>query len=394
MEPFDVREHSSTPLPFDLSADDECLLTDPLLSKYFRLRRTAKGWSVHVEGVTGVLRLDNRILRVVPKIAVSGEMLLHWLHYAVNRSHPTHSHTRPWDAEGTYFPDMVVTALLNECRTLVTSQLRKDYQRNESVDGVLRGRLDVAKQATRRFGMVDKLHVRTFDRTAEIWENQVCGAALRHAARTAESVQLRTRAQQLAARFPACSAEVARQKLARAQHNRLNERYRRAHTWAEVVLRSGGVSDLFLPRELVGDSHLLIMHRLWERIVHRMVDSERVQPVQVTRPGKQRENFPPDAVARAAGGLVAVDAKYKDYDNRDVTREDIHQLLTYASAYRLQDAEVLRAAIVHPSASKTARREITVDFGGRPLAVIDLIGVDVSDRPEKSSVVLRKLLQR
>jgi 5-methylcytosine-specific restriction enzyme subunit McrC len=395
MRLVDVHEHITELLNFELTEADLRLLTDDVLHKYFRLQRKPEGWTVRVRGVTGTLRLDNAILRVQPKIDVSGKMLLHWLHYAANRFHPTHPHTRPWDTDGAYFTDMVVAALLDECRTLVTGQLRKDYQRQESIDGVLRGSLDVARQATRRFGMIDKLHVRTFDRSANIWENQVCGAALRHAARTAGRDDLRTQATQLAARFPSCSVETARQTLARAQHNRLNQRYRQAHTWAGVVLRSGGVSDLFLPRELVGESHLLIMHVLWERIVHRMVGSETaIRPVHVKRPGNEVASFKPDAVARVDDAMLAVDAKYKNYDTDKVGREDIHQLLTYASAYRLPDTDLLRAAIVHPSTSPTARREIKVSFGGDQLAVIDLIGVDVSVRPEDNSVVLRKLLHR
>ncbi|MFD5826958.1 McrC family protein [Lentzea sp. NPDC060358] len=391
----DVREHSTQLLRFDLTEADLSLLTDQTLGKYFRLQRGTEGWALTTRGVTGSLRLDNAVLQVRPKVDVRGDMLLHWLHYATNQSHPTHSRTSSWDTDGSHFGDMVVEALINECRLLLAAQLRKDYQRREAVDGVMRGSLDVAKQATLRFGMIDKLHVRTFDRSTDICENRICGAALRYAARTTLREDLRTKANQLAARFPTCSVETARQTLARVRHNRLNLRYRQAHSWASVVLRSGGVSDLFLPRHLVGESHLLIMHVLWERLVHKMVGNAAViRPIHVSRPGKDLALFKPDAVARANGGELAVDAKYKDYDTGKVSREDIHQLLTYASAYTSPDADLLRAAIVHPSTSPTARREIRVDFGGRRLAVIDLIGVDVAVRPEDNEDVLRKLLHR
>jgi 5-methylcytosine-specific restriction enzyme subunit McrC len=221
----------------------------------------------------------------------------------------------------------------------------------------------------------------------------VCGAALHHAARTADDPKLRTEAKQLAAHFPSCQGDVARTTLARVRHNRLNHRYRRAHTWAEVLLRSGGVADLFLPQELVGDSHLLIMHVLWERLVHRMVGSEKIDAVHVKRPGARNEPFKPDAVARSASARLAIDAKYKDYDNRSVSPADIHQLLTYASAYRVP-GDVLRAVIVHPSTRETEQRDIKITFSGKQLAAIDLIGVDVSKRPEHNSIVLKGLLDR
>lgn len=394
MQSVDVHEHTTTLLPFNLTDADERVLEDPVLRKYFQPRYTRKGgWTVHVRGIAGSLHLTNGILQVRPKIEVSGEMLLGWLHYVTNRDHPVHAHPKKWDVEGTYFTDMVVRAFLRECRTLTAGQLRKDYQRHESVDGVLRGKLDVVRQATRQFGMADRLHLHTFDRTADIWENQVCGAALHHAARTADCPELRAEAKQLAARFPSCKADVARKILARAQHNPVNHRYRLAHVWAEVLLRSGGVADLFLPQELVGDSHLLIMHVLWERLVHRMVDSEKIEPVHVKRPHATNKPFQPDAVARSAGVRLAIDAKYKDYDNRAVSPSDIHQLLTYASAYRVPGTDVLRAVIVHPSVFETERRDIAVTFGGKQLAVIDLVGVDVSKQPEENSIVLNELLQ-
>lgn len=394
MQQADVPEHTTRLLPFDLTDADVRLLKDPLLRKYFKPQFTPEGWTVRVRGIAGSLRLTNGILQARPKIEISGEMLLHWLHYVMNRKHPVHPHPKTWDVEGSYFSDMVVRAFLGECRALVAGQLRKDYQRQQSVDGVLRGELDVVRQATRGFGMADRLHLNTFDRTNDIWENQVCGAALQHAARSADDPELRTEAMQLAARFPSCTSDVARTILARAQHNRVNHRYRRAHMWAEVLLRSGGVADLFLPQELVGDSHLLIMHVLWERLVHRMVDSEKIDPVYVKRPNADNEPFKPDAVARPAGVRLAFDAKYKDYDNRIVDPSDIHQLLTYASAYRVPGTDVLRAVIVHPSVFETERRDITVTFGGKRLAVIDLVGVDVSKRPEENSIVLNRLLQR
>lgn len=392
----EVSEYGSVRVPFELTEADRRTLLAPELSKHLKLLPAPDGgWMIRASDVIGVLQLDNGVLEISPKIVIGGEALLHWLHYAMDQPRTTRtSKRRPWDVGGAYFTDMVVEAFLDECTNLLRGQLRQDYQRNESVDRVLRGKLDVAAQATRRYGLVDRLHVRTFDRTADIWENQVCGAALRHAAQTASSAALRTETLRLLARFPECTFAAALATLARARHNRLNHRYRTAHTWAGVILRSEGVRDLFVRRELVGDSYLLDMPVMWERVVRRMVDSTTIIPVDIKRPGTRAVGFNPDAVVLTVNGKLAVDAKYKDYDNDKVERNDIHQLLTYASAYRLSGTERLRAAILYPSTSRTEKREIKVDFGGSPLAVIDLIGVDVSVHPEVNSVTLRSLLRR
>ncbi|TWP48088.1 hypothetical protein FKR81_29340 [Lentzea tibetensis] len=181
-------------IPLEPSDHDLELLTHPDLRGYFSLRRTRKGWTLKVRSAAGVLVLDCAELRISPKIPISGEMLLHWLHwlhYATKPYNTTVDQPRRWDVEGTYFTDLVVQAFLDECRILLRNQLRKDYVREEDVQNVLRGRLDVVKQASQRYGMLDRLHVRTFDRRVEVWENEVCGAALRYAARHAEQPRLR-----------------------------------------------------------------------------------------------------------------------------------------------------------------------------------------------------------
>ncbi|MFD4675042.1 McrC family protein [Lentzea sp. NPDC058450] len=389
MPTVEIREQQATQLGFPLTAADLQTFEDPLLRKYFTPRLTSKGTELKVTKVIGLLRLANADLVITPKVPVSGSMLLHWLHYAVNGDHPILPRSRHWDSAGDYFPDMVVQALLEECRKLLRDQLHKDYQRREVIEPTVRGRLDVTRQVTHRYGMLDRLHVHTFDRTSEIWENEVCGAALRHAAKTANDPKLRQQARQLAAKFPSCSSERARSALARARHHLLNLRYRAAHTWAEVVLRAGGVSDLFLPRELVGDSHLLVIEQLWQRVVHRMAGSlPKIDGVKIHRNrGRQVANFSPDALVATSTGHVAADAKWKNYDDAMVSRDDIHQLLTYANAYQPSDP---RAVIVYPSALPTAWHTIDVKHLGSRIASIDVVGVDVTVRPEVSATILRE----
>lgn len=69
--------------------------------------------------------------------------------------------------------DLVAAALLEQCVKLVRDGLRRDYVRRQSLEPVLRGRLDFAAQTTHRYGQLDQLHIRTFDRETDIWDNRV-----------------------------------------------------------------------------------------------------------------------------------------------------------------------------------------------------------------------------
>jgi hypothetical protein len=71
--------------------------------------------------------------------------------------------------------DLVAAALLEQCVKLVRDGLRRDYVRRQSLEPVLRGHLDFAAQVTRRYGQLDQLHIRTFDRETDIWDNRVLG---------------------------------------------------------------------------------------------------------------------------------------------------------------------------------------------------------------------------
>lgn len=84
------------------------------------------------------------------------------------------------------------------------------------------GRLDIARQLSRRFGQLDRLHVRTFDRDVAIWENLACQAALQRAARVAGSPELVRAARDAAAGFPGCRFDprIVQRWLATARYHR------------------------------------------------------------------------------------------------------------------------------------------------------------------------------
>ncbi|MCS7482732.1 McrC family protein [Umezawaea endophytica] len=375
----------------EVSDADLELLTGKAAKDLFSMSRTREGWSLRVKGVAGVLVLDRVTLAIRPKFDVSGEMLLSWLNYATTPHSREVDRRRTWSPGASGLVDLIITAFLHECRTLLRGQLRKDYRRRETVDVVLRGRLDFAKQATRRFGVLDKLHVTAFDRQIDVWENQVCGAALLRAARLAGSTVLSRDAADLATQFPTCTTTAARAALARARHHRMNHRYQPAHAWAGILLNAGGVSDLLAAGSLTAGSLLLDMNRLWEAVVRRMVvDAARLagatvvagtgaNATRVHRPGHSSSTLMPDVLVRSRSGLLAVDAKYKRFDRHAVHRDDIYQLLAYASAYRAPG--IPRAVIVHPTCGVPVNQRQRVEFRLSPLAHIDVVGTAVDQHP-------------
>ncbi|MCX4452223.1 McrC family protein [Streptomyces sp. NBC_01728] len=366
------------------------------------------GWRLKADATVGVLVLDRIRLIVAPKFAIPGEQLMSWLAYALGT--PVPATARRWATGPDGYADLVAAALLEECERLLRVGLRRDYVRRRSVEPVLRGQLDVVAQATRRYGQLDQLHVRTFDREADIWDNRVLGSALKAALGLTSSPDLARALHGTAGAFPqAPTPATALRALDRTRYTRLNARYRPAHTWARLLLRGGGVTDLLSDHGTTADGLLLAMPALWEAVVRRL-GTEAVSPygghavpggsgVGITVRGDlgNASTFRPDLLLSLPGHnpalrtLLPVDAKYKRYDRHGVSAADVHQLLTYSSGYASSDTAA--TVIVHPQPGGHAQRTLQVRGPEGPLGVIHVLGVDTRATPEQATAWMGSVLR-
>lgn len=357
------------------------------------------GYRLSVRNAVGVLSLDRVRLVLEPKLPVSGRGLIDWLCYASGAGMVPETATRRWQTDRSGFADLVIHALLEECRGLAAQGLRRDYVERSSVESALRGRLDFVAQATRRFGMVDRLHVHAHERSADIWENQVCATALSAAVRLAGDPTLARSSTDCARSFPRPLhlAEVLHH-LRRGRYTRLNDRYRSAHVWAGLLLGGGGVQDLLAAGEHSAGSLVLSMPALWEAVVRRLCLEAMGRPShpgtpmpgpKVSGDSAPHRPFRPDVLVTEGGTTVAVDAKYKDYAGTNVSSADVHQLLTYGVWYTPQNP---RAVIVYPSERGTGSRTLRVGGPARTLGTIDVVGVDTGAHPETALPHLRSVL--
>ncbi|MFI5503474.1 McrC family protein [Nocardia asteroides] len=398
-----VTEYESVSLSLDQLSDTDLTRLRALhAQRKCTITPDRTGWTFTARATVGVLALDRVRLIITPKVAFTGDSLLRWYCYATTTPVPHDSTVRQWRVHRNGLPDLAAAALLNECRTLLRDGLRRDYVRRDVVEPVLRGRLDFVTQATKRYGMLDRLHSCTFDRAIEIWENQLCGRAIRTACTMVTEPRLARQLSLIATEFPTTATGGALRQLDRATYTRLNQRYRAAHLWSGLILRGGGVTDLLVDTGSGADSLLLDMPTLWEAVVRRLVQDAapvgtEVVPstgsVAITVRGdlSLRPPFRPDIlVERADGSKYPIDAKYKTYADRPVSAADIHQLLTYTAGYAPLPTPY--AAIVHPRPASASHRAVQVNGNGRHLGTIHVHGVDTDTTPERAAATLRTTL--
>ncbi|MFJ2395839.1 McrC family protein [Streptomyces sp. NPDC087843] len=366
------------------------------------------GWRLKADATVGVLLLDRVRVVISPKFAIPGEQLMSWLAYALGT--PVPATARRWATGPDGYADLVASALLEECERLLREGLRRDYVCRRSVEPVLRGRLDVVAQTTRRYGQLDQLHVRTFDRETDIWDNRVLGSAIKAALGLTSSPDLARALHGIASAFPqAPTPSAAVRALDRSHYTRLNARYRPAHTWARLLLCGGGVTDLLSDHGTTADGLLLPMPALWEAVVRRL-GTEAVSPygghavlggsgIGITVRGDlgNISAFRPDLLLSLPGHdeapstLLPIDAKYKRYDCHGVSAADVHQLLTYSCGYAAADAP--GAVIVHPQPGSHARRTLQVCGPRGVLGVIHVLGINTHATPEQATAWIGSVLR-
>ncbi|MET9130592.1 McrC family protein [Streptomyces antibioticus] len=375
------------------------------------LDQTRSGWRLKADATVGILVLDRIRLAVEPKFAIPGEQLMRWLAYALGAPAPLPATARRWATGPDGYADLVAAALLEQCEQLAREGLRRDYVRRQSLEPVLRGRLDVAAQVSRRYGQLDQLHVRTFDRETDIEDNRVLGTALRVARTLATQPDLVRELHAITGAFPqALTPDAALRTLDRTRYTRLNTRYRTAHTWARLLLRGGGVTDLLTDEGMTADGLLLAMPALWEAVVRRLATEAAIRHGGHTVPTNgttgitvrgdlgSTSAFRPDVLLSLPGHdsprrtLLPVDAKYKRYDRYGVAAGDVHQLLTYSAGYTPSTDP--RAVIVHPCPGGHSHRVLQVSAPQGSLGSIHVLGIDTHAAPQQAAAWIRSVVPR
>lgn len=364
--------------------------------------------------VTGVLELSRIRLVLRPKFPIAGDRLIDWLSYANGQNSTIDEELRKWPLGSDGYAGLVPAALLYECRLLVRRGLRRHYVRRQRVDTTLRGRLNVEAQATRCFGAVDQLHVRTFEFEDGGWENLVCGAALSAAAGQVSDPLLKHQLASAALDFPVPprTPDVL-SLLARGQYSALNAHYRPAHAWARMVLGGGGPNDLLNPYGFEAQGLLLKLDGLWESVVQRMAaDAAAAVGGWWARDkghhilthgrhgghGRSSPSFRPDVLLSfgppgappGATPYLAVDAKYKNYAKENVSPEDRHQLLTYIAGHA--DPGNPLALVVHPDPRGPSDHQLEFRGPRGLVGRILVLGLDTRSDPGTAAEPLRKAI--
>ena len=317
-----------------------------------QIEELRQGLRVRTRSWIGVVRLPTVEIRVVPKVTGDLLGLVRLIEYVSGLDALTRLRDgATLEASGDSLLELFALLFVEAGERVLRRGLLSGYVEREDDLPMVRGRILEDRQVLERFGRLDRIICRFDELEHDVVENQLLTAALRVASPRVTSVGLQRRISRLRGVLePICDTDQLDLAGARTTltYNRLNAHYETAHQLGWLLFDALGIDDLFAPGETRSFSFLLNMNQLFERFVTRVV--EQVLPAAryrvtsqvlfksvVWNVSSQRPytNIIPDVVVERRGrseSRVAIDAKYKLYDERGFDPGDIYQTFLYAFA--------------------------------------------------------------
>ncbi|MAU09027.1 MAG: hypothetical protein CL607_04335 [Anaerolineaceae bacterium] len=420
MPTVELQEWGDTFLPNVVLSSGDRRLAQTLQG--VEIREMRDGLYIKASSRIGVVRFEAFVLRIRPKLTNIDVMRMLLVAGGLNRL-KRYRATRDYELRDTNMSlfDLVALLLADTCTVIARDGLLRGYVVEEYDLPVVRGRLRFTDQIRRRYGQVNRLECRFDDHHANVVENRILHTALALCRRYVQHPHVRNRIQRLLDTFAAVSQPLDqnwRTVQADMAYNRLNSRYKEAHTLAWIIMAGLNIEDLLAAGCSRGFAFLLDMNPLFEKFMEILIrhilrnDSIAVQ-AQLTATGhiwdaernQTYKRLRPDLLLTNLDCLsLAIDAKYKRYDAKKLHESDIYQTFLYTYAFRSADVDMLPSAlIVYPSdMPSTGMTRLHIrDSRGTVQARLHAFGVDIpsmldelfDDTVQKSTSVLREAIR-
>ena len=321
-----------------------------------RPTRTSGSWTVTAGAHVGVVTVGELELRIRPRIKVA--RLIFLLGYATDR--------QVWRDDPVGLDDQVdlwpamAQVFARSADRATQRGLLQGYRTEETMAGVLRGRIIEAEQLRRQAGIPTPLHVRYDEYDVDIAENRILLAAIIRLLRVkrlpAESVR---RLRHLSGQFADVTPLNPGQRLPSTPKSRLNSNYQPAIALARMVLGSRSID--VLDKGVKATGFLVNMNTVFEDFVAvalseslaRFGGHATSQDRGHTLDHGARVRFRPDLVyyQRPPIPAAVVDAKYKAEAPAGYPYADIYQMLAYCVGLNLPTGH-----LVYAEGGRPARR--------------------------------------
>jgi 5-methylcytosine-specific restriction enzyme subunit McrC len=367
-----ITEWQTGEIPSHTLSPHDRKLADQLAGR-LTIDELRSGVRVRATSWVGVVQFEHFTVQVIPKLAGEHVGLAHLLTWtsgldALRRNQGDRTLALVPDA---HLFDLVALLFAQACDRIVRAGLLHDYVEQEADLPVMRGRLLVSRQVRQRFGRVDRLECRFDDHLSDILENQLIAAVLGLCRLRMHHPQTRLHIHRLYSLFASVCTSNDLDLLHcfdNLTYHRLNDHYREAHTLARLIVDGLQVEDPLVLGQTRCFAFLLDMNHLFERFVtklaalalpgadYRLHPQHRDHTViwNVTH-GRPYMHIRPDLlIETATGQRLAIDAKYKLYDERTIDPGDLYQGFLYAHANHRSEESAAHTLLCYPASHQAS----------------------------------------
>lgn len=341
-------------------------------------------WNVAAGAKVGVARIDDLQVTVRPKVGI--HRLVFLMGYARNPRF-WRDHSVLLDVEDD-LPDALAYAFSRYASKALEQGLLQGYLHVEDSLPVLRGRIRVADQISRRFGVGIPLEVSFDDFTVDIVENRLLLSATERLLRMpGVDRQVRPTLQRIRLKLADVSPLPRGVKTPEWVPSRLNVRYQSALALAELILagnsfehRAGQMSVTGFVFDMWKIYEDFVCVALKEALASRGGQSHLQYPTHLDR--ARHVALRPDFVWSYEGEpAIVADAKYKAEKYDGFPNADVYQLLAYCTRLGLRHGHLVYArgneqSVVHDIHGADVRIHChTLDLDQPPVALLDQVRI-------------------
>lgn len=376
------------------------------------LEEREEGWSFRVAGITGMLRIFDTQIQVVPKF-VGGEAFSEaWqasvltMLDRVRRKHYTYSRVRNLGLRKASFIDHVALAYKDALESALRQEPIHVYRTREETSPFLRGRFAVGRQMQSFIDRPHRIHCEVDYLETDNQFNQLLRWAGNRLAGMAYDGRARRLLLETVSRLPAVSTPHAPPAGLRSSAPPQYKHYAEAIEIASALAK--GYAHGQEAGQFSGYGYALNMEKLFEGFVERTLaaaveilgdEDFHVEP-QDTRlyaeafghEGKSYYTRPDVVVYQGGTPTLLVDAKYKKFsdaeqgDNRRPENSDVYQMFASLISHECDRGLLVYPRMLADGDPGNAKIKMwKVSVSGKPL-LIGAVAVDISNLSSKSAL--------
>lgn len=340
-----------------------CIHPNKPWEQRFFVDELREGLRIRSTSYVGIIELKRLRIMIQPKFDPTFTQVIEMMLFAQGNAKWSERQTVGNSGHNNLFI-LLATRFIEETELLLRKGLKKDYIQEEDNLRHVRGRISIQENAMKNYNLPTKIYCSYDELVNDVIENQVILRVLELLTVVLLPEKLKRQVHKLRTQFEMLTNTYQGNTWPLIVYNRLNDSYKMSHIFGKMLFEKLFLQD-YTKRQSNYFALLVNMNEVFEQFVgeilkqylqkgiFKVVAGKRITDAMLLE-GERYRDIIPDLVVHdlTQNAVTVLDTKYKGYDLKRVSTEDLFQLSFYAQYY--QTGENYTATIVYPVFKGTA----------------------------------------